>query len=167
MIGGDHDQMAREHVEKILDEGDDRLPALDTVCTDVAMRLEGGRLSDDFFEKLREKRRRQTTEQIRLRASLDDWPRGDGRREWTQELENGELLDRFDMWQHPDEPRNRQPIFDTPIAAAWCCFFSKPTDRTVFLVKHIRAYDPGWFDLAYRTAWYQLAQIEDHIRKRQ
>ena len=167
MTGGDHDRMAREHVEKILDEGDDRLPALDTVCTDVAMRLEGGRPSDGFFEELREERRRQTTEQIRLRASLDDWPRGDGRREWRQELENGELLDRFDMWQHLDEPRNRQPIFDTPIAAAWCCFFSKPTDRTVFLVKHIRAYDPGWFDLAYRTAWYQLAQIEDHIRKRQ
>ena len=165
VIDGDHDQVAREHVKNILNEGTDRLPALDTVRKDVAMWLEGGRLSDDFFEERGEKLKRQTTEQIRLRAIQDDWPRGYGRREWTQELEKGELLQR--MWQDPDEHPARQPIFDTPIAAAWCCFFSKPTARTVFLVKHIRAYDPGWFDLAYRTAWYQLAQIEDHIRKRQ
>ena len=166
VIDDDHDRVAREHVEKILDEGADRLPALDTVSTDVAMRLEGGRLSDGFFEELQEERKRQTTEQIRLRASLDDWPRGDGRREWTQELEKGELLDQLNMWQDPDEHRNRQPLFDTPIAAAWCCFFSKPTDRTVFLVKHIRAHDPGWFDLAYNTAWFQLARRLDDIRER-
>ena len=167
VIDGDHDRIAREHVEKILDEGADRLPALDTVCTDVATRLEGGRLSDDFFEKLREEWNRQTTEQIRLRASLDDWPRGYGRREWTQELERGDLLDRLDMWQDPDEHSARQPIFDTPIAAAWCCFLSKPTDRTVFLVKHIRAHDPEWFDMAYSTAWFRLARILDDIRKSQ
>ena len=167
VIDGDHDRIAREHVEKILDEGADRLPALDTVCTDVAMRLEGGRPSDGFFEELQEERRRQTTEQIRLRASLDDWPRGDGRREWIQELENGELLDQLNMWQTPDEHRNRQPLFDTPIAAAWCCFLSKPTDRTVFLVKHIRAHDPEWFDLAYSTAWFQLARMQDDLGKRQ
>ena len=168
-LAGDHDRnrIAREHVEKILDEGADRLPALDTVCTDVAVRLEGGRLSDDFFEKRREERNKQATEQIRLRASLDDWPRGDGRREWTQELERGDLLDRLDMWQDPDEHPRRQPIFDTPIAAAWCCFLSKPTDRTVFLVKHIRAHDPEWFDMAYSTAWFQLARILDDIRKPQ
>ena len=166
VIDDDHDRIAREHVEKILDEGADRLPALDTVSTDVAMRLEGGRLSDGFFEELQEERKRQTTEQIRLRASLDDWPSGDGRREWTQELEKGELLDQLNMWQDPDEHRNRQPLFDTPIAAAWCCFLSKPTDRTVFLVKHIRAHDPGWFDLAYKTAWFRLARRLDDIRER-
>ena len=165
VIDDDHDRIAGEHVEKILTEGAGRLPSLDTVCTDVAMRLEGGRLSDDFFEKLREERKGKTTEQIRLRASLDDWPRGDGRREWMQELENGELLDQLGMWQNPDEHRNRQPIFDTPIAAAWCCFFSEPTERTVFLVKHIRTHDPKWFDWAYSTAWFQLSRIEDHIRK--
>ena len=93
-------------------------------------------------------------------------PRGDGRREWTKELENGELLDQLNMWQDPDEYRNRQPIFDTPIAAAWCCFFSKPTDRTVFLVKHIRAHDPGWFDLVYSTAWFRLARRLDDIKER-
>ena len=166
VIDGDHDRIAREHVEKILDEGADRLPALDTVCTDVAMRLEGGRLSDGFFEKLLEERKKKTTEQIRLRASLDDWPRGDGRREWTKELEKGELLDQLGMWQDPEEHPIRQPIFDTPIAAAWCCFLSKPTDRTVFLVKHIRAHDPEWFDMAYSTAWFVLARMQDGSRKR-
>ena len=166
VIDGDHDRIAREHVEKILDEGADRLPALDTVCTDVATRLEGGRLSDVFFEKLREERNKQTTEQIRLRASLDDWPRGDGRHEWIQELEAGELLDQLGMWQDPAEHPTRQPIFDTPIAAAWCCFLSKPTDRTVFLVKHIRAHDPEWFDIAYSTAWFVLARMQDDSRKR-
>ena len=164
VIDDDHDRIAREHVEKILDEGADRLPALDTVSTDVAIRLAGGRLSDGFFEELQEERKRQTTEQIRLRASLDDWPKGDGRREWIQELEQGELLDRLDMWQDPDEHRDRQPLFDTPIAAAWCCFLSKPTDRTVFLVKHIRAHDPGWFDLAYSAAWFWLARKQDNSR---
>ena len=166
VIDDDRDRMASEHVENILDEGTDRLPALDTISTDVAMRLEGGRLSDAFFEKLREERQRQTTEQIRLWASLDDWPGGYGRREWATELEHGELLDQLNMWQNPDEHRNRQPLFDTPIAAAWCCFLSKPADRTVFLVKHIRAHDPGWFDLAYSTAWYWIARKQDDNRKR-
>ena len=163
----DRDRIACEHVEKILDEGADQLPALDTVFTDVAMRLEGGHLSDDFFQKLEEEWKRQTTEQVQLRASLDDWPRGDGRREWTKELENGEALGQlFGKWQNPEEHRNRQPIFDTPIAAAWCCYFSKPTDRTVFLVKHIRAHDLEWFDLAYRAAWFRLARMQDDSRKK-
>ena len=165
-IVDDHDRVAREHVEKILDEGADRLPALDTVSTDVAIRLAGGRPSDGFLERLQEELKKQTTEQIRLRASLDDWPGGDGRREWTKELEKGDLLERlFNMWQNPEEHRNRQPIFDTPIAAAWCCYFSRPTDRTVFLVKHIRAHDPEWFDLAYRAAWFRLARMQDDGRK--
>ena len=170
----DHDWIAAEHVEKILTEGTDRLPALDTVCTDVAMRLKGGRPSGDFintmpsvtgkYMELREERRRRKSEQIRLRVSLDDWPRGYGRSEWMQELENGDMLRR--MWQDPDEHPDRQPILDTPIAAAWCCFLSKPTDRTVFLVKHIRAHDPEWFDLAYRAAWFRLARADD-LRKPQ
>ena len=164
VIDGDHDRIAYEHVEKIIDEGADRFPALDTVSTDVAMRLAGGRLSDDFFEKLREELRRQTTEQIRLRVNLDDWPKGYGRSEWAQQLEKGELLDR--LWQHPDKPRERQPIFDTPVAAAWCCFVAKPTDRTVFFVKHIRAHAPEWFDLAYKTAWFLLARKQDDSRER-
>ena len=39
------------------------------------------------------------------------------------------------MWQHPNEHRARQPIFDTPVAAAWCCFAAQPTERATFLVK--------------------------------
>ena len=70
------------------------------------------------------------------------------------------------MWQDPDEPPIRQPIFDTPIAAAWCCFLSRPTNRTVFLVKHIRAHDSDWFDLAYSTAWFWIARKQDDSRKR-
>ena len=164
VIDSEHNRIAHEHVEKILEEGAGRLPSLDTVCTDVAMRLAGGGLSRDFFEKLREEQTRQTAEQIRLRANLDDWPRGYGRREWAQELKKSVLLGK--LWQVPDEPRERQPIFDTPVAAAWCCFFARPTARTVFLIKHIRAHDSEWFDLAYSAAWYRLAQIEDHIRSR-
>ena len=62
---GEHDRIAHEYVKKILEEGADWLSALDTVCTDIEMRLAGGRLSDDFFKKLREEWNRQTTEQIR------------------------------------------------------------------------------------------------------
>ena len=167
ILDGDHERVASEHVEKILEEGADRFPALETMRTDVAARMKGDRLSDAFYERLREERERQTTEQIRLRASSDDWPRGDGRYEWVQALENGRLLDRFNMWQHPDEHRARQPLFDTPVAAAFCCFSSKLTARTVFLVKRIRAHDPEWFDLAYSTAWVRLARIKDDYGKRQ
>ena len=85
----------------------------------------------------------------------------------TTELENGKLLDRLNIWQDPNAHWSRQPLFDTPIAAAWCCFLSKPTDRTVFFVKHIRAYDPEWFDLTYSAAWFFLARKQDNGRKRQ
>ena len=105
-------------------------------------------------------------EQIHLRASLDDWPTGDGRREWREELEQGELLDKLGMWQDPSEHPKRQPLFDTPIAAAWCCFLSKPTARTTFLTKRIRAHDCEWFDLAYSAAWFRLARMVDDIQER-
>ena len=99
-----------------------------------------------------------------MRASLDDWPEGDGRNEWEQELERGEALGR--MWQHPNEHRARQPIFDTPVAAAWCCFAARPTERATFLVKRIRAHDPDWFDVAYRAAWFRLARMADDLQAR-
>ena len=166
VIDDDRDRIAQEHVEKILNEGAYLFPALNTVCTDVAMRMEGHRPSDGFLEELLGEWRRQTTEQIRLRANLDDWPGGYGRREWTKELEKGELLGSLNMWQDPNAHSSRQPLFDTPIAAAWCCFLSKPTNRTVFFVKHIRACDSEWFDLAYSTAWFLLARKQDNSRKR-
>ena len=164
VFDGDREQLARGHVTSILDEGEDRIPALSTVSTDVALRLAGARLNDTFAEAVVEERDRKTTELINLRASLDDWPEGDGRSEWAQELERGEALDR--MWQHPNEHRARQPIFDTPVAAAWCCFVARPTERATFLVKRIRAHDPEWFDVAYSAAWFRLARKIDDIQAR-
>lgn len=162
----EHERIAREHVAAILDEGSELISGLNTVSTDVAFRLEGERLSHRIVDAARQERDRSLPEQIHLRASLDDWPAGDGRREWTQELERGELLDKLGMWQDPNEHPARQPFFDTPIAAAWCCFLSKPTARTTFLVKRIRAHDPEWFDMAYSAAWFRLAHADD-IRARQ
>ena len=60
------------HVVRILSEGAGRLPALDTVSTDVALRLKGGGLSELFVDRVRDERDRRTPEQIRVRASLDD-----------------------------------------------------------------------------------------------
>ena len=165
VFDGDREQLARGHVTSILDEGEERIPALSTVSTDVALRLAGARLNDTFAEAVAEERDRKTTELINLRASLDDWPKGDGRSEWVQELERGEALDR--MWQHPNEHRARQPIFDTPVAAAWCCFVARPTERATFLVKRIRAHDPEWFDVAYSAAWFRLARkMDDFLQAR-
>lgn len=167
VFDGEHERVARKHVASILVEGTERMLALSTVSTDVALRLEGGRLSDPFVDAVRGERDEKLPEQIRLRASLDDWPAGDGRREWMQELEQGELLGKLRMWQDPNEHRARQPFFDTPIAAAWCCFWSKPTVRTTFLVKRIRAHDPEWFDIAYSAAWFRLARMVDDFHERQ
>ena len=166
VFDGGHDQIARDHVISILDDGADRISAINTVSTDVAFRLEGGRLSHPVVDAARQERDRKLPEQIHLRASLDDWPTGDGRREWREELEQGELLDKLGMWQDPSEHPKRQPLFDTPIAAAWCCFLSKPTARTTFLTKRIRAHDCEWFDLAYSAAWFRLARMVDDIQER-
>ena len=162
LIDSDPDELAREYIDRILTEGTDRLPALCTVATDIAFGLVGGGVSDRLVTEALSERNRRTPEQIRMRASLDDWPEGDGRNEWRQELEHGEELYGAGLWQDPNEHRARQPIFDTPIAAAWCCFFvSKPTDRTIFLVKRIRPHDPEWFDIVYSAAWFQIARAVD------
>ena len=159
-IEGDHDQIARQHICSIIDEGVDRLPALNTVATDIALRLEGSAVSESFVKEVQRNRNDRTSAQVTLRASMDDWPEGYGRREWAQELDP--RLDKLPIWQHSDEHRARQPIFDTPVAAAWCCFFTKPTPRTAFLVKRIRAHDPDWFDLAYSAAWFRFAHLVDN-----
>ena len=167
-IDDDPAHIAGEHIRRILTEGADRVQALDTISTDVELRLEGGGVSDLFVTAVLSERDKRTREQIRVRASLDDWPEGDGRKEWRQELEHGEVLYDAGLWQDPNEHRARQPIFDTPIAAAWCCFFvSRPTERTTFLVKRIRAHDPEWFDVAYSAAWFHLARIVDRSETRQ
>ena len=164
VFDGNREQLARGHVTSILDEGEDRIPALNTVSADVALRLAGARLSNTFVEAVVEERNHKTVDLINLCASLDDWPEGDGRSEWVQEIERGEALDR--MWQHPSEHRARQPIFDTPVAAAWCCFAARPTERATFLVKRIRAHDPEWFDVAYSAAWFRLARMVDDLQAR-
>ena len=162
VIDGDPTQIASEHVGRILTEGADRLRALYTVSTDVDFRLEGGGVSSSLVAAVLSERDRCIPEQIRVRASLNDWPEGDCRKEWRQELEHGQVLYSSNLWQDPNEHRARQPIFDTPVAAAWCCFFvSKPSERTTFLVKRIRAHDPDWFDVAYSAAWFQLARMVD------
>ena len=157
------DQEARKHIDDILKEGAERFQGLGTVACDIGFRLRGNRVPDAIEEDARKKRDDKTQEQLNLRYSMDDWPKGDGRREWVEELEQGELLNELAIWQREDEIRHRQPIFDTPIAAAWCCFYSKPTDRTTFLVKRIRAHDPEWFDLAYEAAWFQFAFMQDKV----
>ena len=164
-IDGDHDQIARDHICSILSEGADRLPALGSMATDVELRLAGGRVSKEFVAKVLQMRDDETPEQIRLRVNLDDWPQGDGRNEWQQELEYGGLIAKKGLWQSQNVLRERQPVFDTPVAAAWCCFLSKPTPRATFLVKRIRMHDPEWFDLAYGAAWYQLALMHDRSNR--
>lgn len=157
------ERMAREHVTLILSEGAERLPALKTVATDVALRLEGASLSREFVATVQGARNQETPKQIGLRSSLDDWPEGYGRDEWAEEL--GTFPKK--LCQHADEHRARQPIFDTPVAAAWCCFRGRPTERATFLIKRIRAHDPEWFDLAYSATWFRLAHAQNELKDRQ
>ena len=159
----DPERMAREHVTLILSEGAERLPALETVATDVALRLEGASLSKEFVATVQGERDKETPGQIGLRSSLDDWPEGYGREDWADEL--GTFPKR--LCQHADEHRARQPIFDTPVAAAWCCFGGRPTERTTFLVKRIRAHDREWFDLVYGVTWFRLAHAQNELKERQ
>lgn len=159
-------QIARSHIVSILKEGADRFGGLCTVSCDVGFQLRGHeRLPADIVDDARRKRDQKTQEQLSYRYAMNDWPTGDGRREWAQTLEQGARLDSIGVWQREGRrPRERQPIFDTPIAAAWCCFASRPTDRTAFMVKRIRAHDPEWFDVAYEAAWFQLALMQDEGR---
>ena len=154
----DHDQMAHDYVVSILSEGSDRLRALDTVSTDVALRLESAELTAGFVKAVLQERDARTPDLIRAWSSENRWPEGYGRDAWATEL--GKLPSM--LWQNPEELRPRQPIFDTPVAAAWCCFIAEPTERTTFLVKRIRAHDRDWFDLAYSAVWFQLAWMQDH-----
>ena len=161
----DADQFARDYIISILNEGNKWFPALYTVNCDIGFQMQGNGIPNAIVAAAREKRNDKTQEQLTLRYSMNDWPKGDGRLQWKNELERGELLDDLAIWQQEGRwPRERQPIFDTPVAAAWCCFASEPTDRTTFLVRRIRAHDPEWFDLAYEAAWFQLALMQDEGR---
>ena len=160
----DGDQIAQCYVRSILSEGADLFPELNTVFLDVSFKMDGNAVPPPIVAAALSKRDQQTMSQLTLRYSMDDWPRGYGRREWAREVEDGDTLLNLNIWQNEgNEGRSleRQPIFDTPVASAWCCFKSKPTDRTTFLVKRTRAHDPEWFDLVYRAAWLQLALMQD------
>ena len=159
-------QIARNLIVSVLKEGTDRFGGLCTVSRDIGIQMqERERLTADIVDDARRKRDQKTQEQLNYRYAMNDWPTGDGRGEWAQKLEQGALLNSFAIWQREGrKPRERQPIFDTPIAAAWCCFASKPTNRTTFMVKRIRAHDPEWFDLAYEAAWFRLALMQDEGR---
>ena len=157
------EQMAREHIGTILREGSVHNTGLGTLLEDVSLRLKGSKLSDQNKQDMLAERDSATPLQIKLRASMDDWPKGYCRYDWIRKLKHGELLDILGQWQNDDEPLVRQPLFDTPIAAASCSIFYQPTDPiTTYIVKHIRAHDPEWFDVAYRAAWVQLALIADN-----
>ena len=156
------DSMAREQVDRVLDEGVEKIAALCVTAADVAVRLEGGSVSESFVDSTRVQRDEATPDLIKSRVNLDDWPRGYGRDQWRAEL--GQLPDA--LWQDPNELPERQPIFDTPVAAAWCCFVGNSTPRTTFLVQRIRSHDPEWFDVAYGAAWARLARAADNVGKR-
>ena len=155
---------AAGYILSILEEGVQRLAALDTIGTDLEMYFAGGALGEAFEQSVREERDKRMREHVQRLAIEDDWPPGDSRREWGDELENGELMARLEIWQ-PEDIRSRLPTLDTPVAAAWCCFLSNPTARTVFLVKRMRAHAPDWFDIAYRAAWFRLARLQDRLEK--
>lgn len=159
------EQMARDHISKILREGNVHNTGLGTLLEDVSLRLKGSKLSDRNKQDILAERGSATPSQIKLRASMDDWPKGYCRNDWIQKLMRGKLLNILGKWQDYDEPPVRQPLFDTPVAAAWCSIFNEPTDPIItYLVKHIRAHDPEWFDVAYRAAWVQLALIADKLK---
>ena len=157
----DGDQIAQCYVRSILSEGADLFPEMSSVFLDVSYGMRGQSLPEPIVDAAIGERDDQTNPQLTLRYSMEDWPRGYGRYDWAQELERGKALLKLNLWQNEGLRHERQPIFDTPVAAAWCCFKSKPTDRTTFLVKRTRAHDPEWFDLVYRAAWLQLALMQD------
>ena len=159
----DPERLASEHVLSVLEEGTKHIGALDTLVTDIEAMLEGGELSGDFVQMVSEKRDRQRQQHVHRLASEDHWPLGYTRQDWSEVLGERRLL-KLRSWD-PESDRRRQPTFDTPVAAAWCCFASVPTPQTPFLVKRMRAHEPDWFDIAYRAAWYELASIQDRARK--
>jgi len=157
----DGENIAYDHIKSILSEATDHIQELCTVKCDIGFRLGGVTIPDQLNESARKERNDKTQEQLILRTTMNDWPKGNGRKAWEKELERGGLLKNIAVWQPEGAFPERQPIFDTPVAAAWCCFKSKPTARTTFLIKRIRAHDPEWFDLAYQAAWFQFAVMQD------
>ena len=153
-------ETARGHVGSILAEGGQSNAGLRTVGFDTALRLAGGRLTQEFADEKQLARDAARSAQIALREGLDDWPSGDGRMQWPAEIGYEKAL--ASLWD-PDQPGYRQPFFDTPVAAAFCSLVTpiEPTRRAIYFVRRMRTHDPEWFDLAYAAAWSHLAVKQD------
>ena len=154
---------AREYVQSILNEGMRQNGGLRSVAEDVSVRLRGGQLSQVYAHARKREEDGRASEQIKVRNNLDDWPDGDRRSGWIEELGSHrkkllEVLCRTDVLGH------QQPIFDTPIAAALLSILpEQPTPRATFMVRRMRAHDPDWFDVAYASAWTRLVVIVDRV----
>ena len=152
---------SRNRIDSVLDEGVDHNCSLRTVATDVSLRLRGENLSEDYARDRSDARDRATPDQIKLRNKLDDWLSGDGRKEWTESMGFPKLLP-WQQWQKEGELAHRQPVFDTPVAAALYAFLPPaPTPRAIYLIKRAYFLDPDWFDLVYGAAWAELAVKAD------
>ncbi len=166
VLPGDGDEAsrtAREYVQSVLKEGTSQNNGMLSVATDVSVRLGGGQLSQAYADAQKKEEDGRASEQIKVRNNLDDWPDGDRRSGWIEELGSHrkkllEVLCRADVLGH------QQPIFDTPVAAALLSILpEQPTPRAVFMVKRMRTHDPDWFDHAYASAWTRLALTVDGL----
>ena len=153
---------ALEYVQSILNEGMRQNGGLLSVAKDVSVRLRGGQLSQVYADAQKREEDGRASEQIKVRNNLKDWPDGDRRSGWIEEL--GSHGNKLKLLCRRDALGHQQPTFDTPIAAALLSVFSEqPTPRAVFMVKRMRAHDPDWFDVAYASAWTRLVVIVDQV----
>ena len=156
------ENLASGQILSVLNEGADRNGALAAVQADVEFMLAGESLSEAFLVALQSSCEQALRVQIALRATFDDWPRGDDRDEWTKELK---LPPKFvAVWHEDLGDRRRRALLDTPVAAAWSTMTRDPTRRTTYMVKHIRAHDPEWFDRSFCAAWANFARVQDKVR---
>ena len=159
----DAEETALGHVRAALAAGTQSNAGLEPVAYDLALRLSDAKLSPEFVAEKQQARDAVTSPQIILRNSLDDWPAGDGRTQWTEEIGYASVLKEF--WQDANQLGHRQPLFDTPVAAAcYSLLAPEPTRRAVYLVRRMRTHDQDWFDLAYGAAWARLAVLLDGIK---
>ena len=163
--GGKNDHaMAYDHICSIIDEGANRHPSLAILAADIAVRLGGGFLSQKCADEIQSKRDTKVNDM--LIQHMGNFPGGYGRGDWIDELGHDQILNA--LWQENQVAfGERQPIFDTPVAAACCCFLGNATPRTSYLTKRIRTDNPEWFDIAYSAAWVQLALAVDRLHRGQ
>ena len=129
-------ETALDYVSSILAEGGQSNAGLSTIAFDAALRLANGRMTKQFAAEKQMTRDAATSSQIVLRNDLEDWPVGDGRTQWTNEIGYGKVLSA--LWQHRNELGHRQPLFDTPVATACYSLLPvEPTTRAIYLVRRM------------------------------